>query len=95
MAQKDRRFARATQVFWAFKALIEGRAISTKSKIREAEDRHLAAIVELLKSKYYLPIVAEYREPANTAYYRQPAGTDPAAPIYPPSAKSLADEKAK
>lgn len=91
MTKQDRWFSSPTQVFWACKALIEGRTISHKTEIREAKGWRLAAIVENLRRKYDWPIIAEYRGPENTAYYRLAQGTDPATLTYPASAKALAD----
>lgn len=90
MTKQDRWFSGETQVFWACKALIEGREISHKTEIREAKGWRLGAIVHRLKSEYRWPIVVEYKGSVNVAYYRLRPGTDPARLIYPPSASGLA-----
>lgn len=91
MASSNRWYSSPTQVFWACKALIEGRIISTKSEIREVKGWRLAAITERLRKRYRWPILTEYRGQEKVAHYRLAAGTDPAQLTYPPSAKSLAD----
>lgn len=95
MTGKDRWFSSPTQVFWACKALIEGRTISHNSKIHEAKGWRLAAILEQLKNNYSWPIIAASDGPENIAYFRLPEGTSPATPIYPPSEMTLANEVAK
>ena len=90
MTKQDRWFSSPTQVFWCCKALIEGRVVSTKTEIREVNGWRLAAIVEKLRKQYHWPIVAEYRGPENTAYYRLVPETDLAKLRFPPSAMALA-----
>lgn len=95
MSSQDRWYSNPTQVFWACKALTEGRTISHKTEIREARGWRLAAICERLRRVYGWPILTEYRGPENTAYYRLAPGTDLGALRFPPSARALAEEVLK
>ena len=90
MTKQDRWFSGETQVFWACKALIDGRVISHKTEIREVKGWRLGAIIHLLKSRYHWPIDVEYKGPENVAHYRLRPCTDPARLTYPPSAATLA-----
>jgi hypothetical protein len=92
MTQQDRWFSGETQVYWACKALLDGRTISHKTEIREVNGWRLGAIIHVLKSKYKWPIMAEYRGSENIAHYRLQPGTDIARLSFPPSAKGLAEE---
>lgn len=89
---KDNWFSGETQVYWACKALIQMRVISHKTETREVRGWRLGAIVHLLRSKYHWPIHAEYRTPANVAYYSLPPATDVANLNFPPSAAGLKQE---
>lgn len=91
MTKQDRWFSGETQVFWACKALTEGRVISHKTEIREVKGWRLGAIIHLLRSKYRWPITVEYRGTENVAHYRLQPGTVIASLNFPPSAASLAD----
>lgn len=91
MTKHDRWYSGETQVYWACKALIDGRTISHKTEIREMKGWRLGAIVHLLRSKYKWPVVAEYRGSENVAYYRLRPGTDIARLTFPPSAMALAE----
>jgi len=91
MSKQDRWFSSPTQVFWACKALIDGRTISHKTEIREVKGWRLGAIIHLLRSKYHWPIDVEYRGPECVAHYSLRHGTDIARLNLPPSAKTLAD----
>lgn len=90
---KDRWFSNPTQVFWTCKALLDGRAISHKTEIREVQGWRLGAIVHRLKTRYGWPIHAEYRGAENVAYYRLDPGADRAVLRFPPSAMALAGAK--
>ncbi len=90
MSKQDRWFSSRTQVYWACKALIEGRVISHKTEIREVRGWRLGAIIHLLKSKYRWPIDVEYRGSECVAHYRLRPGTDIASLCFPPSAADLA-----
>ena len=91
MTLQDRWFSSPTQVFWACKALIEGRAISHKTEIREVNGWRLGAIIHLLRTKYHWPIEVEYRGRECVAYYRLRPETDATRLAYPPSAQALAN----
>ena len=91
MSKQERWFSSPTQVYWACKALIDGRVISHKTEIREVKGWRLGAIVHLLKSKYHWPIDVEYKGADCVAHYRLRPGTDTACLKYPPSAQTLAD----
>jgi hypothetical protein len=91
MTKKDRWFSSPTQVYWACKALIDGRTISHKTEIREAKGWRLGAIIHLLRTKYRWPIDAEYRGAENVAYYRLRPGTTIERLRFPASAAGLAD----
>lgn len=92
MTKNDRWFSSPTQVYWCCKALLEGRAISHKTEIREVNGWRLGAIVHNLKSRYRWPIEVEYRGPECVAYYNLRPGTARAALRFPPSAKALAED---
>jgi hypothetical protein len=91
MTKQDHWFSGETQVYWACKALIDGRTISHKTEIREMKGWRLGAIIHVLKSKYKWPIMAEYRGSENVAHYRLAPGTDISRLHFPPSAKALAE----
>ena len=91
MSKQDRWFSSPTQVYWACKALIEGRIISHKTEIREVRGWRLGAIIHLLRSKYCWPIDVEYKGAECIAHYRLRPGTDISTLNFPPSAASLAD----
>ncbi len=91
MTKQDRWFSGETQVFWACKALIEGRVISHRTEIREVKGWRLGAIIHLLRSKYRWPVTAEYRGAENVAHYRLQPGTLIETLTFPPSAASLVD----
>ena len=90
MSKRDRWYSSPTQIFWACKALTEGRILSIKTKIREVKGWRLAAVVEKLRKQYGWPILTEYRGPENIAHYRLAPGTDISRLRYPASAQSLA-----
>ena len=89
---KDRFYSSPTQVFWTCCALLEGRAISHKTEIREVNGWRLGAIVHRLRNEYDWPIAVEYRGAENIAYYSLPPGYDRSRLRFPPSAKVLAEE---
>lgn len=89
MARSDHWYSNLTQVYWTCKALIGGRALSTKSEIREVNGWRLAAITEKLRKQFGWPILPDYRGPENLAYYRLAPGTDTSCLRFPPSAQSL------
>lgn len=91
MANSDGWYSNPTQIYWTCKALIGGRALSTKTEIREVNGWRLAAITEKLRKQYGWPILTDYRGSENVAYYRLAPGTDIARLRFPPSAKSLCD----
>lgn len=90
MTYQDRWYSGETQVFWACKALIDGRVISHKTEIREVKGWRLGAIIHVLRHKYRWPIDAEYRGAENVAHYRLKPGTDISRLRFPPSAARLA-----
>lgn len=91
MSKQERWFSNPTQIYWACKALAEGRTLTHKTEIREVNGWRLAAITEKLRNKYGWPILAEYRGPDAIAHYRLAPGTDTASLRYPPSAQPLVE----
>ncbi|MGM0584945.1 MAG: hypothetical protein ACQEUZ_09880 [Pseudomonadota bacterium] len=91
----SRWYSSTTQIYWTCKALLEGRAISHKTEIREVKGWRLGAIVHKLKDRYDWPILTEYRGRENVAYYRLRPGFERAKLKFPPSAKALAEEGAE
>ncbi|SPH19494.1 hypothetical protein ASD8599_00219 [Ascidiaceihabitans donghaensis] len=85
----DQFYSGKTQVFWTCKALLDGRAISHQTEIREVRGWRLGAIIHRLKSEYAWPIQTSYRKPDNVAFYSLNADVDRKALRYPPSAKAL------
>ena len=69
MAQANNNFSKQTSVFWACKALKEGRAISHKDEMDEIGAWRLGAIIHRLKREFEWPISVEYRGPEKVAYY--------------------------
>ena len=84
-------YSGATQVYWTCKALLEGRAISHKTEIREVRGWRLGAIIHRLRHEFGWPIVTEYRGPDHVAYYSLAPGFDKAALRFPRSARALAE----
>ncbi|SDI11663.1 hypothetical protein [Lutimaribacter saemankumensis] len=84
-------YSGATQVYWTCKALLEGRAISHKTEIREVRGWRLGAIIHRLRHEFGWPIVTEYRGPDHVAYYSLAPGSDKAALRFPRSARALAE----
>ncbi len=78
-----------TQVFWTCKALLEGRAISHKTEIREVRGWRLGAIVHRLRHEFGWPIETEYRGPDHVAYYSMRKGFDKSKLRFPKSARAL------
>lgn len=91
MKKSARWYSSPTQIYWACKALKEGRTVTHKTEIREAKGWRLAAIMERLRKRYGWPILTEYRGPENVAHYRLQPGADIARLRYPPSAARLAE----
>lgn len=91
MPNSDRWYSNPTQVYWTCKNLIDGRALSTKTEIREVNGWRLAAITENLRRRYRWPILTDYRGPENIAYYRLAPGTDVSRLTFPPSARQLSE----
>lgn len=89
MSRHKQWYSAPTQVYWACKALLDGREISHRTEIREIKGWRLAAICERLRKKYGWPIQTEYRGPENVAFYRLPPATDRAGLRFPPSAQTL------
>lgn len=89
MAKHDRWYSSPTQIYWACRALVEGRTLSTRTEIREVEGWRLAAVTCRLRKEYGWPILVEYRGPDNIAHYRLAPGTDISRLKFPPSAKAL------
>jgi len=83
-----------TQVFWACKALLDGRTINHLAEIRAVRDWRLSAIIHRLRHHYGWPIHAEYRGPQNIAHYSMKAGIDRAALRFPRSARALGNSGA-
>ncbi len=90
MQKSERWYSSPTQIYWACKALIEGRTLTHKTEIREAKGWRLAAITEKLRKRYGWPIVTEYCGPENVAHYRLEPGADISRLRFPPSAAPLA-----
>ncbi|MCW3781383.1 hypothetical protein [Defluviimonas salinarum] len=88
-------YSRPSQVYWACKALLDGRTISHRTEIREVRGWRLGAIIFRLKKRYGWPIEAEYRGSENVAHYFLKAGTDPHSLRYPPSARALSPAEGK
>lgn len=78
-----------TQVYWTCKALVEGRAISHKTEIREVRGWRLGAIIHRLRHDYGWPVQTEYRGQDHVAYYSLPDGFDPDKLRFPKSARAL------
>lgn len=95
MTKQDRWFSSPTQVYWACKALLDGRVISHKTEIREMKGWRLSSIIHNLHSKYYWPIDVEYRGTEYVAFYSLRPGTDISKLHFPPSAKSLIEGEEK
>lgn len=91
MKKSGRWYSSPTQIYWACKALTEGRTVTHKTEIREAKGWRLAAIMERLRKRYGWPILTDYRGPDNVAHYRLEPGADLARLRFPPSAASLAE----
>lgn len=91
MKKSEGWYSNPTQIYWACKALIEGRTLTHRTEIREVRGWRLAAIVEKLRNRYGWPIVAQYRGPENIAYYRLSPDADISRLRFPPSAASLAN----
>lgn len=81
-----------TQIYWAVKALMDGRTLSHITEIREVNGWRLAAIVCELKHKYHWPILAEYRGAERIAHYRLNPNCNPAGLKFPSSARALKPE---
>ncbi|MDC1198768.1 hypothetical protein N8071_00125 [bacterium] len=86
-------YSGATQVFWTCKALLDGRAISHETEIREVRGWRLGAIVHRLKREYGWPLDVEYRGSQNVAYYRLRPDADRSALRFPPSARALGERE--
>lgn len=93
MTKQVRWFSGETQVYWACKAMVDGRTISHKTEIREVKGWRLGAVIHLLRSRYKWPIPVEYRGSENVAHYRRSPGTDIARLHFPPSAKGLLEDE--
>lgn len=91
MKNSTRWYSSPTQIFWACKALLDGREINHRSEIREVRGWRLAAICHRLKSEFGWPIVVTYRGPENIAHYKLAPGADLLKLRFPPSAKSLSE----
>lgn len=89
MTKHDTWYSNPTQVYWACKALIEGRTLSTETEIREVKGWRLAAITENLRKRYQWPILTEYKGPEGVAHYWLAPGTDVSRLKFPPSAGAL------
>ncbi|WP_324752109.1 hypothetical protein [Roseovarius sp. Pro17] len=85
----DNFYSSDSQVFWTYKALIDGRTISHKSEIREVRGWSLGAIIHRLRHDCGWPTQAEYRGPLSVAHYSLKAGIDRAALRFPKSARAL------
>lgn len=83
-------YSNKTQVFWTCKALLQGRAISHKTEIREVNGWRLGAIIHRLRHEFGWPIETEYRGPQNVAFYSLKEGTKQNNLRFPKSAEALA-----
>ncbi|SDI73527.1 hypothetical protein [Salipiger marinus] len=92
MTKSDLLYSSQSQIFWTFKALRDGRTLSTRAEIRDVKGWRLSAVTERLRKQYVGSILTEYRGPQNIAHYRLAPGTDLSKLRLPPSAKSLADD---
>lgn len=82
-----------TQVFWTCKTLLNGRAISHQTEIKEVRGWRLSSIIHNLKHNYNWPIQVEYCGPQNVAYYSLRADTDRTKLRFPRSARALGDNQ--
>lgn len=78
-----------TQVFWACKALLNGRTITHMDEIGEVRGWRLGAIIHNLRTKYAWPILTDYRGPENIAHYKLKPNTPWQALRFPRSAIAL------
>lgn len=87
----DQFYSGETQVFWACKALLDGRTISHVTEINEVRGWRLGAIIHRLKADYAWPIQTRYRSPDNVAFYSLCPDADCTKLRFPPSAKALSN----
>ena len=92
MAQSDNFYSKPTSVFWACKALKDGRTITHQDGMAEIGAWRLGAIVHRLKREFEWPITVEYRGPQKVAHYSLAPDTDTAKLRLPRSAKALGAE---
>lgn len=82
-----------TQVYWTCKTLLNGRAISHQTEIKEVRGWRLSSIIHNLRHNYYWPIHVEYRGPQNVAYYSLREGADHTKLLFPRSARTLGGDQ--
>jgi hypothetical protein len=82
-------FSGQTQIFWACKALLDGRIISHRNEIREVHSWRLGSIIHRLKAEYEWPIHTSYSTPDHVAFYSLKSDADRTILRFPPSAKAL------
>ncbi|MGC1506422.1 MAG: hypothetical protein WA782_20075 [Sulfitobacter sp.] len=85
----DNWHSKPTQVFWACKALAQGRTINHMDEIGERRGWRLGAIIHNLRRNYHWPIETEYKGPERIAHYRLSKRTDWRALEFPRSAMSV------
>lgn len=89
MTKQDRWFSGDTLVHWTCKALINRRAISHRTEIREIRGWRLGAIIHRLRWEFHWPIEADYKWSASVAHYRLVPRTEVASLKFTPSSADL------
>ena len=92
MAQSDNFYSKPTSVFWACKALTDGRTITQQDEMAEIGAWRLGAVIHRFKTEYHWPILVEYRGPEKVAHYWLNKDLGTATLRFPPSKKSLVSE---
>lgn len=92
MAQSDNFYSKPTSVFWACKALTEGRTITQQDEMAEIGAWRLGAIIHRLKREFSWPISVEYRGPEKVAHYSLDQDADKAKLRLPRSASALGEQ---
>jgi hypothetical protein len=92
MAQSDNFYSKPTSVFWACKALKDGRIITHQDEMAEIGAWRLGAIIYRLKREFGWPVQVEYRGREQIAHYSLAPDTDTAKLRLPRSAKALGAE---
>ena len=92
MAQSDNFYSKTTSVFWACKALKNGRTITHQDAMAEIGAWRLGAIVHRLKREFGWPVNVEYRGPEQVAFYALDPDADTTKLRFPRSAQALGDK---